>query len=112
MAEMDYRQHNGVAKFSVYVLDVLPLSDGCKYELYVGSTWKEIKHRHEEHKDGGSKSARIFRKSASVGDIRWDLMEGFPKFYSREAAERAEGRVAMWLVHKGFQVRCNMLENE
>ena len=112
MAELDSRQHKGVANFSVYVLDVLPLSEGCKYDLYVGSTWKEIEDRRKEHIEGGSKSARIFRESANVGGIRWDLMEDFPKFHSREAAERAEGRVAMWLVNKGFQVRCNILDKE
>ena len=112
MAEFDLNSRTGEAKYSIYVLDVIPLSENCKYQIYVGSTWKSVEERFAEHREGGSKAARIFRSTAAVGDIRWDLMDGFPKFYSREAAERAEGRVAKWLSSKGFEVRCNMLEKE
>lgn len=112
MSEFDLNSRTVEANYSVYVLDVVPLSENCKYQLYVGSTWKSVEERYEEHREGGTKSARIFRSTASVGNIRWDLMDGFPKFYSREAAERAEGRVAKWLSNKGFTVRCNMLEKE
>ena len=112
MAEFDSRFSNSDAVHSVYILDVLPLVDTCSYDFYVGSTWKPVEERYEEHKKKGDKSARIFRGRADVGDIRWDLMEGFPKFHSRAAVERAEGRVAKWLTNKGFQVRCNMLEAE
>ena len=110
MADFDLNSRAGEANYSVYVLDVIPLSENCKYHLYVGSTWKSVEDRCAEHREGGSKAARIFRSGATVGDIRWDLMDGFPKFYSREAAERAEGRVAKWLTNKGFIVRCNKLE--
>jgi hypothetical protein len=105
MAEFDLNSRSGEAKYSIYVLDVIPLSENCKYQIYV-------EERFAEHREGGSKAARIFRSMAAVGDIRWDLMNGFPKFYSREAAERAEGRVAKWLSNKGLIVRCNMLEKE
>lgn len=112
MAEFDLNSRAGEAKYSIYILDVIPLSENCKYRLYVGCTWKSVEDRCAEHREGGSKSARIFRSTAVVGDIRWDLMDGFPKFFSREAAERAEGRVAKWLSNKGFEVRCNMLEKD
>lgn len=110
MAEFDLNSQTGEARYSVYILDVIPNSANCKYQLYVGSTWKAVEDRCSEHREGSSKSARIFRSTATVGEVRWDMMEGFPKFYSREAAERAEGRVAKWLSNKGFIVRCNMLE--
>ena len=45
IAELDSHQDKEFANFSVYVLDVLPFSEGCKYDLYVGSTWKEIEDR-------------------------------------------------------------------
>jgi hypothetical protein len=112
MAEFDSRSHDSEAMFSVYILDVIPLVENCPYNFYVGSTWKSVEERHQEHKQKGDKSSRIFRKRADVGDIRWDLMEGFPKFHTRAAVERAEGRVAKWLVNKGHQVRCNALEAE
>ncbi len=112
MAEFDSQSHSGEANYSIYVLDVVPLSDNCRYEIYVGSTWKSIEQRLEEHREGGSKAAQIFRSTAKVGAIRWDLMNGFPKFHSRDAVERAEGRVAKWLVNRGFAVRCNMLEKD
>ena len=111
-AEFDSRLHDSEAKFSVYILDVIPLVESCSYHFYVGSTGKPVEERFLEHKEKGEKSARIFRNRADVGDIRWDLMEGFPKFHTRAAAERAEGRVAKWLVNKGYQVRCNALEAE
>lgn len=111
MAEFDCK-NNGKAEFSVYVLDVLPLSDKCKYQLYVGSTWKTVEERFEEHKSGGPKSARIFRSIAKVGEIRWDLMNEFPKFCSRAGVGRAEARVARWLTNRGFNVRCDKLEND
>ena len=112
MAEFDSRSHESEAMFSVYILDVIPLVESCSYDFYVGSTWKPVEERFLEHKEKGEKSARIFRNRAKVGDIRWDLMEGFPKFHTRAAVERAEGRVAKWLVNKGYQVRCNALEAE
>jgi hypothetical protein len=112
MAEFDSRSHESEAMFSVYILDVIPLVENCSYDFYVGSTWKPVEERYQEHKQKGDKSARIFRSKADVGEIRWDLMEGFPKFHTRAAVERAEGRVAKWLVNKGFQVRCNALEAE
>ena len=112
MAEFDSRSHESEAMFSVYILDVMPLVENCSYDFYVGSTWKPVEERYQEHKLKGDKSARIFRSRADVGDIRWDLMEGFPKFHTRSAVERAEGRVAKWLVNKGHQVRCNALDAE
>lgn len=108
-ADFDARSSKGEALFSIYIIDVLPINDRCKYELYVGSTWKSIEERYEEHRSGGPKSARIFRTSARAGEIRWDLMDGFPKFYTRSGVERSEGRVARWLTNKGFRVRCDKL---
>ena len=112
MAELDSNSRSEVANFSVYILDIIPRSYKCKYELYVCSTWKSVQERYAEHCERGEKSARIFDSLAEPGAIRWDLMDGFPQFYSRAAAERAEGRVARWLVNKGFRVRCNMLKKE
>jgi hypothetical protein len=112
MAEFDCRSSNSEAKYSVYILEVIPLNDSCKYDFYVGSTWNPVEERYQEHKLKGDKSARIFRSRADVGDIRWDLMEGFPKFCTRPAVERAEGRVAKWLVNKGYEVSCNALKAE
>jgi len=112
MAEFDSRSHESEAMFSVYILDVIPLVENCSYDFYVGSTWKPLEERIDEHREGGPKAARVFRSSANVGAIRWDLMKDFPRFHSRDAVERAEGRVARWLVNKGFTVRCNMLEKD
>ena len=112
MAEFDSRSHESEAMFSVYILDVIPLVENCSYDYYVGSTWKPVEERCQEHRQKGDKSAMIFRSRADVGEIRRDLMEGFPKFHTRAAVERAEGRVAKWLVNKGYQVRCNALEAE
>lgn len=112
MSEFESLKSSDEAKYSVYILEVLPLSDSCKYDFYVGSTGLSIEDRHKQHKSGGAKSARIFRSRATVGEIRWDLMDGFPKFRKRETVERAEGRVAQWLANRGFSVRCDRLAAE
>lgn len=110
MAEFDRRSSNSQASYSVYILDVIPLNDSCKYDFYVGSTVKLVEERCEEHKlKKRPESAQVFINNADVGEIRWDLMADFPKFYSRKTAERAEMRVARWLVNKGFRVSCNKL---
>lgn len=109
LAEFDSQGKSDEPRRSVYVIEVVPYEDSCKFELYVGSTWHPVEHRYEEHRSGGSKAAHIFRRRATVGDIRWDLMEGFPKFHSTDAVERAERRVALWLEHQGYVVKCNML---
>ncbi len=109
LAEFDSAGKIEEPRRSVYILEVLPHDDSCQYELYVGSTWHPVQYRYEEHKSGGSKAAHIFRRRASVGAIRWDLMEGFPKFHTKEAVERAERRVALWLASQGYSIKCNML---
>lgn len=112
LAVFDSQDRNDEPRRSVYVIEVVPLEDSCKFELYVGSTWHPVEHRYEEHKSGGSKAAHIFRRRATTGEIRWDLMEGFPQFHSKEAVERAERRVALWLERQGFVVKCNMLNSD
>ena len=110
MAEFDCRSSISEARYSVYILEVIPLNDSCKYDLYVGSTGKSVEQRCEGHKSKKRpKSAQVFINNADVGEIRWDLMEDFPKFCSRERAEAAEGRVARWLVNEGFRVSCDKL---
>lgn len=112
LAEFDCNEESSLANFSVYIIDVIPVTENCKYQFYVGSTWKTVQGRHEEHKDKGQKAAKVFKRNGDAGDIRWDLMDGFPKFHTRVAAERAEGRVARWLQNQGYSVSCNMLEKE
>ncbi len=112
LAEFDSHKESSVANFSVYIIDVIPVTENCKFQFYVGSTWKTVQGRHEEHKEKGKKAARVFKGNGDVGDIRWDLMDGFPKFHTRVAAERAEGRVARWLQNQGYSVSCNMLNKE
>ena len=110
MAEFDCRSSDSEARYSVYILGVMPLNDSCKYDFYVGSTGKSVEERCEEHKlKTRPKSAQVFINNADVGEIQWDLMGDFPKFCSRERAEAAEGRVARWLVNKGFRVSCDKL---
>ena len=112
LANFDAQGKRDEPRRSVYVIEIVPIDDSCKFDLYVGSTWHPVEHRYEEHKSGGSKAAHIFRRRASVGEIRWDLMEDFPKFHSTGAVERAERRVALWLERQGYLVKCNMLNGE
>ncbi len=112
LAELDSQGKSEEARRSVYVIEVVPYEHSCKFDLYVGSTWHPVEYRYEEHKSGGPKAAHIFRRRATVGEIRWDLMTDFPKFHSKGAVERAERRVALWLEHQGFVVKCNMLNQD
>jgi predicted GIY-YIG superfamily endonuclease len=112
LAQFDSIGRSDDPQRSVYIIEVVPNDESCKFELYVGSTWHPVEYRYEEHKSGGSKAAHIFRRRAKVGEIRWDLMEGFPRFHSTSAVERAERRVALWLERQGFSVKCNMLNKD
>ena len=112
LAEFDSIGKSEEPHRSVYVIEIIPNDDSCDFDLYVGSTWHPIEHRYEEHESGGPKAAHIFRRRASTGDIRWDLMEGIPKFHSTSAVERAERRVALWLERQGYMVKCNMLNSD
>jgi predicted GIY-YIG superfamily endonuclease len=112
LAQFDSVGRSDDPQRSVYIIEVVPKDESCKFKFYVGSTWHPVEYRYEEHKSGGSKAAHIFRRRATVGEIRWDLMEGFPKFHSTAAVERAERRVALWLERQGFSVKCNMLNKD
>ena len=112
LAEFDSLGKTEEPHRSVYVIEIISHDGKCEFDLYVGSTWHPIEHRYEEHKSGGPKAAHIFRRRATTGDIRWDLMKDFPKFHSTSAVERAERRVALWLERQGFKVKCNMLNSD
>lgn len=109
MALADAKGMKSEALRSVYIIEVRPIDANCDFDIYVGSTWHPVKYRFEQHCEGGSKAAQIFRKRAKPAGLRWDLMEGFPKFHTKEAVERAEKRVADYLARKGYKVNCNML---
>ena len=109
MAIADAKGKKSEARRSVYIIEVRPIDPNCTFDFYVGSTWHPVKYRFEQHREGGSKAAQIFRNRAKPSGLRWDLMEGFPKFHNKDAVERAEKRVADYLARKGYKVNCNML---
>ena len=60
------------ATHQVYVVEAI--GDDGATDLYVGQTSGAVEERIEVHRDGGVGAARIFRKAATVGDPRPDLL--------------------------------------
>lgn len=76
------------ATHRVYVVEAI--GDDGATDLYVGQTSGTVEERIEVHRDGGAGAARIFRKAATVGDPRPDLLPEEWVLPTRSAALAAE----------------------
>jgi hypothetical protein len=76
------------ATHQVYVVEAI--GDDGATDLYVGQTSGTVEERIEVHRDGGVGAARIFRKAATVGDPRPDLIPEQWELPTRSAALAAE----------------------
>ncbi len=113
IAEQDAVGKKSEARLSVYIIEIEKLDPDLKFEFYVGSTGNSVRYRFEQHIPGHKFAAKIFRKSrATAKCLRWDMMIDFPKFHSKEAAERAEGLVAKALSKAGWSVHSDRLEKD
>jgi hypothetical protein len=104
------KHHRG--DYRVYVIEVEPLTPGCRYVFYVGHTAGTVEKRFAQHAQGGPLAARIFRLAGSpprprarAVRLREDLMLGTPVFKSKEAAMRAEGVLARMLEARGYPTK-------
>jgi hypothetical protein len=113
LAKDDAKGKKSDPRYSVYVIEVEKLDPNVKYDFYVGSTGNPVRHRFAQHVPDHKFAARIFRNSrARAKCLRWDLMLGFPLFYSKDAAEQAEGLVAKALDKAGWEVNSDRLEKQ
>ena len=96
--------------FSVYVIEVEKIDPSLDCDFYVGSTAHSVLDRFYQHVEGHNLASKPFKYGkGKARRIRWDLMEEFPKFYSRDSVEIAEGLVAKALQSAGWSVHCNKL---
>lgn len=113
LAKKDAVGRRGNPKYSVYVIEVEKLDPNLKCDFYVGSTAHTPLHRFHQHIEGNRLASQPFKKGRGrAKQIRWDLMENYPKYFSRDNVEIAEGLVARALQSAGWQVHCNKLNVE
>jgi hypothetical protein len=85
----------GRLRYNLYVIEVERLDPSLRYEFYVGVTSTSAERRLAQHQEGGDKAWRQFRNGRGRAvRIRYDLMEGLPKFRSEDVAKAAEGTLA------------------
>ena len=92
--------------YSVYIVQVKRLDSTAKViDFYIGETGRSVEARFARHQAAAEKSAGMFRRGRyAAQSLRYDLMKGFPTFQSRNAARRAERRVAVFLSELGYSV--------
>lgn len=96
--------------FSVYVIEVEKIDPKLDCDFYVGSTALSVLDRFYQHIEGHNLASKPFKYGkGKARRIRWDIMEEFPKFYTRDSVEIAEGLVAKALQSAGWSVHCNKL---
>jgi hypothetical protein len=91
-------------------MHAVPVRGTGHIKFYVGSTGTSIEARVDKHRNpvGRVKKARLFSNNEvksdryDPGEIAWELMEGFPAFSTRKAAEEAEQYLAELLTSLGF----------
>ena len=113
MASEDANGKKSDPRYSVYVIEIEKLDPNLEYDFYVGSTGNPVRYRFAQHVPEHKFAARIFRNSrARAKCLRWDLMLEFPKFHTKEAAEKAEGLVAKAIHKAGWDVNSDRLEKD
>lgn len=85
--------------FHTYVIELTTIPGA----VYVGETSKTPEERLAQHHEAGRLAARVFRRGAR-GRLRPDLCGRRASFATREAAKRAERRLAERLERRGWRV--------
>lgn len=110
LANLDSQGKRGHPRFSVYVIEVEKVDPNLQCDFYVGSTVHPVWQRLQQHIEGHKLASRPFKYGRGKAKcVRWDLMENYPKYFSRANAEEAERLVAIALQSAGWVVHCNML---
>jgi hypothetical protein len=100
-------------RYSVYVIEIEKLDPSLKFDFYVGSTSKSVLYRFAQHIPDHEFASKIFRHSRGrAKQVRWDLTMDFPKFHSRDAAEKAEGLLARAIQKAGWAVSSDRLNKD
>jgi len=85
----------GTRRYALYVIEVESLDERVPYEFYVGVTKTSGRHRMKQHSAGGDRAWRMFRNGkARPVRLREDLMQGLPRFRTKDTALAAEGTLA------------------
>ena len=99
--------------YSIYVLEIEKIDTSLEFDFYVGSTGNPIQYRFSQHIPNHKYAARIFRNSrAKAKCIRWDLIMDFPKFHTKNNAEKAEGLLAKAIQKAGWTVCSDRLDKD
>jgi hypothetical protein len=110
LAKKDSIGQRAQPSFSIYVIEVEKIDPKLDCDFYVGSTALSVLDRFYQHIEGHNLASKPFKYGkGKARRIRWDLMEEFPKFYTRDSVEIAEGLVAKALQSGGWSVHCNKL---
>ena len=92
---IDAHHPNGTRRYIVYIVTVKAGTSAAKVDFYVGSTSHSASARIAQHREGGPKAARMFRRGKNVPhELRSDLIPQHISFGDRASAENAEGLVA------------------
>ena len=85
----------GRLRYTLYVIEVERLDPSLRFDFYVGYTSSSLERRLAQHQAAGDKAWRQFKNGRGRAvRIRYDLMEGLPKFRTEEVAKAAEGTLA------------------
>jgi len=85
----------GARRYALYVIEVEALDERVPYVFYVGMTLTSGGHRMKQHSDRGDRAWKMFRNGkARPVRLREDLMQGLPRFRTKEKALQAEGLLA------------------
>jgi hypothetical protein len=113
LAREDSMGKKSEPRYSVYVIEIEKLDPSLKFDFYVGSTSNSVLYRLSQHIPDHDLASKIFRHSRGrAKQIRWDLTMDFPKFHSRDAAEKAEGLLARAIQKAGWSVSSDRLNKE
>jgi hypothetical protein len=82
------------------------LSGDGERGFYVGQTTRSIEERLEQHRSAAPGAARVFRKGATVGDLRPDLVAEEWLLPTRSAALAAEAftHLLVQQLHPGARI--------
>lgn len=113
--EREPRRSSGTPEYSTYIIEVEAVRVHPEWSFYVGQCFGDPEKRLQEHRSGSgrNRAAKMFRHSATTQPqyravaLRYDLMAGFPSYWSREAAEIAEREIDAVLNRLGFPAHSN-----
>ena len=97
-------------QFRVYVIEVQRLTPDATFDFYVGSTGNYLRERWANYEQNKKVSKHFRNGHVQALDYRYDLMQGWGPYMTRDEAEKAEGELAYSLKQQGLQVYSDRLK--